>query len=634
MGNNFNLGDDKMRKWLVSSDPKKFDIAEEFAEDKCLYWIQWPNYDVGDIVYIYVKQPVGKVMFKTVVKDESVYLDEDSDEKYAVLCLIEQVDNEELSLENLRCHGLKIPPMKVMEVQWDLEKYIEQYFDIEDNGMWLVNADTNSVKINVFKKHNFVGIGWQLGDLSGKTREEIKSIYGDVYSEVKSGTMRNDLTQINNFVNNIEVGDYIISSNSPKKEYILGKCTSDYYFSEEKDDSQIGLQFMHCRDVEWLYTINWEDISKEARKGIFTVGSVSKINKKPKKEFMELYKNPPFLNDEKRNRIYFGAPGTGKSYKLNEKKDELLKCFKNNYERVTFHPDYTYGNFVGTYKPVVPNNDSKDCSISYEYVPGPFTRTLVNALKNPTEPFLLIIEEINRANVAAVFGDVFQLLDRENNVSQYPIDVSEDIKKYLDNELNSVKYLNDYLKEVLGEDYSKIKIPSNMFIWATMNSADQGVFPMDTAFKRRWDFEYLDINNGADKIENIVINDVPESWDLVNNKLSWNDLRVEINNELLRHDINEDKLIGPFFAFENYIGKELDFVEFERIFENKIIMYLFEDAARPIRKKFFAKDKEESYLTYSKLCKKFKNEGVKIFNERIQKKFIKENGEQSETNLL
>lgn len=177
------------------------------------------------------------------------------------------------------------------------------------------------------------------------------------------------------------------------------------------------------------------------------------------------------------NRIVFGAPGTGKSFKLNDEQKDLVSE-GGEYERVTFHPDYSYANFVGTYKPVPTKN-----GISYEYVPGPFMRIYVKAIENgqsvnkeDVKPFLLLIEEINRANVAAVFGEVFQLLDRDDrNASQYPVKPSEDIKAYLAKELGG-----------RPEQYDEIKIPDNMYIWSTMNSADQGVFPMDTAFKRRW----------------------------------------------------------------------------------------------------------------------------------------------------
>ena len=324
--------------------------------------------------------------------------------------------------------------------------------------------------------------------------------------------------------------------------------------------------------------------------------------------FNEKYEN-------NRNLIYFGAPGTGKSFNLEEDRKELLgEEYNENYERVTFHPDYSYANFVGSYKPVMDEDE-----ISYDYVPGPFMRSLVKAYNNPHEPFILIIEEINRANVAAVFGDVFQLLDRDNdNVSRYPIQTSNEMRKYLEKELNEWSYI---------DDVSSIEIPSNLFIWATMNSADQGVFPMDTAFKRRWDFEYLDIDDGQEKIENIKINGrLPNSWKTFkNNKDSWNEIRIAINNELLHLGINEDKLMGPFFAFNEYIDqdKELTFDEFKRIFMNKVLMYLIEDAAKLRKNKLFEGVEENS--TYSQICKKFKEKGFEIFSDHIQSALVDKN---------
>ena len=178
-------------------------------------------------------------------------------------------------------------------------------------------------------------------------------------------------------------------------------------------------------------------------------------------------------------------------------------------------------------------------TIKYSYVPGPFMRMYVEALKsgrteNP-QPHLLLIEEINRAKVAAVFGDVFQLLDRDDNgVSEYEIQASEDIRKYLTKELGGSP-----------DSYKHIRIPNNMFIWATMNSADQGVFPMDTAFKRRWNFEYLGIDENEEKIKGIgkiMLAGTDEP-------IEWNRLRKAINAKMSSSDfkINEDKLMGPFF---------------------------------------------------------------------------------------
>lgn len=306
---------------------------------------------------------------------------------------------------------------------------------------------------------------------------------------------------------------------------------------------------------------------------------------------------PHFISSKKRNIIYFGAPGTGKSYNLNQDIKKLIDD-DTQYERVTFHPDYAYANFVGTYKPVPDDN-----SITYKYVPGPFMRSLVKAYKNPDKPFVLIIEEINRANVAAVFGDVFQLLDRKDNVSEYPIHTSEDMKEYLKNELNL---------------YETISIPQNMFIWATMNSADQGVFPMDTAFKRRWDFKYFSINNNQNLIKDTHVK--------INDKtINWNDLRNAINHQLLSYKLNEDKLIGPFFAFNDYHNKEIPIETFKDIFKNKIIMYLFEDAARPKRNELFSgacEIKDTKNITYSQICDLIDSDKIiEIFTSDIRDKF-------------
>lgn len=400
-----------------------------------------------------------------------------------------------------------------------------------------------------------------------------------------------------------------------------------------------------------------------------------------------------------RNRILFGAPGTGKSFTVNrESKDLIGEDKESDYERVTFHPDYSYANFVGTYKPVmvvhknkadnpdvdyvvsVLNDKGKSAQekydvlferfkdkgltrlpvllglytdeifktkkqdgsdavgdnsvernhgkairkyvqlltgqettsdIAYEYVPGPFMRMYVKALKsarsdNP-KPYLLIIEEINRANVAAVFGDIFQLLDRgDDEISEYPIEASEDIKTYLAKELGGNP-----------EDYAKIRIPDNMFIWATMNSADQGVFPMDTAFKRRWDFTYLGIDDSDEKIRGKYVYLADDK----SQKVEWNKLRKAINHFLAKEKINEDKQLGPYFISRNIVvpadGDEIDRDKFIRVFKNKVIMYLFEDAGKQKRAKLFEGCFQNS-TRYSEICREFEEKGIGIFNHDIQ----------------
>ena len=292
------------------------------------------------------------------------------------------------------------------------------------------------------------------------------------------------------------------------------------------------------------------------------------------------------------NRIIFGAPGTGKSHslELDRKNNFADDCF----ERVTFHPNYSYAQFVGTYKPVQDSADENQ--IKYEYIPGPFMRIYVAAKQNPSQNFLLLIEEINRANVAAVFGDVFQLLDRdENGNSEYPVAASEDIKKYL-------------AKNGIHED--ELKIPSNMYIWATMNSADQGVFPMDTAFKRRWEFEYIGIDEKEKEVEKYSIPICKDGK--ISQNVNWNELRKAINNKLITLGINEDKLLGPFFLSKTVLDSALDKgMDFVKLFESKVLMYLFEDAAKMKAKQLFNVD--EKKFIYSEVCKKFEEVGVNVF---------------------
>lgn len=324
--------------------------------------------------------------------------------------------------------------------------------------------------------------------------------------------------------------------------------------------------------------------------------------------------NMPFIyktdlkTEYERNRIVFGAPGTGKSFNLKRDCEACLKDTSGSYERVTFHPDYTYSQFVGTYKPV-----SDGSAIRYEFVPGPFMRVYVEAMKsarslNP-QPHILVIEEINRAKVAAVFGDVFQLLDRdEDGVSEYEIQTSEDIRKYLATEL---KCDIDKCK--------KIKIPNNMFIWATMNSADQGVFPMDTAFKRRWNFEYLGINENQNKIKGRVSVGRTKTQEI-----EWNVLRRAINEKLAKeYKVNEDKLMGPFFISKHVlktVNEEddtiMDAAHFIEVFKSKVIMYLYEDAAKQHKHKLFSGCDDTT--KYSAVCDSFDEIGIQIFGEDFE----------------
>jgi hypothetical protein len=314
-----------------------------------------------------------------------------------------------------------------------------------------------------------------------------------------------------------------------------------------------------------------------------------------------------------RNRIIFGAPGTGKSYTLKNDCSKLMDDTFGTYERVTFHPDYSYTHFVGSYKPVseetVDSDGNRRSEIKYEFVPGPFLRIYVDALKsgqtNTPQPHLLLIEEINRAKMASVFGEVFQLLDRDSDgVSEYEICTTEDIRKYLAKQLNAEP-----------DDFDRIQIPDNMFIWATMNSADQGVFPMDTAFKRRWHFEYIGINNNDDSIRGkIKLGKGAHEFEV-----DCNRLRRAINDKLSTdYKINEDKLLGPFFLSKQVLrinefdGTIADPEKFIDEFKSKILMYLYEDAAKQHKHKLFSRCDSSKY---SSVCDAFDEVGIDIFED-------------------
>lgn len=277
------------------------------------------------------------------------------------------------------------------------------------------------------------------------------------------------------------------------------------------------------------------------------------------------------------NKIFYGVPGVGKSYSIKQAEDLFEQ------EKTVFHPEYTNADFVGQLLPIRNKNesntsnnaDNKQSSISYEFVPGPFTRILAKALKNQHDPdkkYMLVIDEINRGNAAAIFGEIFQLLDRdESGKSEFGI---------------SNKDIYDYLIEKEGVDKSllpdeKIYLPSNLYIWATMNTSDQNVYTLDTAFQRRWQMEILTINFDKDddtKVQGEI--PIPNS----NNKLNWREFVTAINAEILNRNEGmisvEDKRIGPWFAKKNEI-------EDKNLFTQKVIKYLWDDAFKMSRTEVF-----------------------------------------------
>lgn len=465
-------------------------------------------------------------------------------------------------------------------------------------------------------------IGWSgLGDITSVTsKDELSTIYDEQFHKNNRGRGQ-DIGQVWRFIHDMGIGDYVIFAEY--SVFHIGRIESDCYF-DESDNSNQDPDYKNNRKVTWLKKdISRKNLSENMHNSLKTAMSVFGINdyrsavvdllngtyqKDDSIEIEENYELEYQTSVEipfEKNRIVFGAPGTGKSYLLKEDCKEVQKSYEGSeVERVTFHPDYTYSQFVGTYKPVMDESDER---IKYEYVPGPFMRVLTGALRsaktNSEQPYILLIEEINRAKVAAVFGDVFQLLDRDDNgVSEYEIQTSEDIRRYLAKELGGTT-----------ENYKKIRIPNNMFIWSTMNSADQGVFPMDTAFKRRWNFGYLGINENEEKIKGIGKIILAGSDETI----EWNLLRRAINDKMASSEfkINEDKLMGPFFLAKKSIvsdenGLIIDMKNFKDVFKSKVIMYLYEDAVKQGKHRFFDGCDNSKY---SSVCEAFDEIGMVIF---------------------
>ena len=339
-----------------------------------------------------------------------------------------------------------------------------------------------------------------------------------------------------------------------------------------------------------------------------------------KEIFSEETKKPKYSPDLSLQQIYYGAPGTGKSKAIKD------LTFGEDIIRTTFHPDSDYASFVGTYKPITEEVVLRDCygkkvideetgkevneeRIAYKFIPQAFLEAYVEAWKklgskkeensdknyNRIHPALLdtpeiftknkaskkqylIIEEINRGNCAQIFGDLFQLLDRnEYGFSDYPIVADKDMQKYLEKEFEGWEITNkDKINQLYGEANmvslilkgERLVLPSNLYIWATMNTSDQSLFPIDSAFKRRWDWKYVPIREGRDKETNAPLNWYINTGD---KQYKWWSFISQVNKLIGSLTNSEDKKLGYFFckAKDGEIDADL--------FVSKVIFYLWND---------------------------------------------------------
>lgn len=316
-------------------------------------------------------------------------------------------------------------------------------------------------------------------------------------------------------------------------------------------------------------------------------------------------------------QIFYGAPGTGKSHTVDKYYVKGNKCF-----RITFHPDTDYASFVGCYKPNMGGPTGED--ITYSFVPQVFLNAYIYAWNHLDEPTYLVIEELNRGNCAQIFGDIFQLLDRQKTghpgYSKYTINADYDIATYLEGKLEDKERYKKVIREVYAPkefDFSILALPDNLNILATMNTSDQSLFPIDSAFKRRWEMEYVGVNFTDAGQFTVVIDET--------HKYSWAAILKGLNGYIKQEKHSTNKILGNRFvqADENNVITAVEF-------RDKVLFFLFNDVFKDedeFRTSFFSGNDK---LYFEDLCEDNELTAHVInFIEKTCKAEIKANNPQS-----
>jgi hypothetical protein len=309
------------------------------------------------------------------------------------------------------------------------------------------------------------------------------------------------------------------------------------------------------------------------------------------------------------NVLFFGPPGVGKSWHVDQLCGGQNGSTAGTTYRVTFHPEYSYTDFVGTYRPVMAfgrgqpyvREDGRALpagrpAVAYEFVPGPFTRALVEALRDPGRLVYLVIEEINRGNCAAIFGDVFQLLDRSaepgawRGSSRYPITVDAAWGQHVQS--SGITAAAAERMRTRG-----LFIPGNLVLLATMNTSDQSLFPLDSAFKRRWQMRYIPIeyDQATGRRVAVVGGETPVF-------VTWADFLREMNRRIARELRSDDKQMGQWFVSDAEVEPD--------VFRDKVLFYLWSDVFRHSPGVVFGEDID----TYDTLVREF-DDGTWVFDQ-------------------
>lgn len=443
-------------------------------------------------------------------------------------------------------------------------------FYYEDNGMCYPRFDHASTLADLFAymvhwAHNYFIPNPYAPSLKGRVPT---SIYKHIIECIKSGNHDFD-TALNT------IFDIPLSSHDKVRAYLQN------YTNIKFDNGEVSINKNVVDNTDILTPSEHEATDAKSYYEYFgKENCVSNIGLKNTKINLPL------------QQIYYGAPGTGKSYEINE----ITK--KHSVIRTTFHPDSDYSTFVGAYKPVMSQVELRDVSghvviedgkklkeerITYKYVKQAFLKAYLAAWQKysnggeTTEPQFLVIEEINRGNCAQIFGDLFQLLDRaDNGFSTYPIEADTDLQTEIS------KAFGEDGEYALGEGFNiegvvsgydgiteavkegrVLLLPNNLYIWATMNTSDQSLFPIDSAFKRRWDWKY------------VKITDAKKGWKIKcgSEECNWWTFVTEINKKIAKETSSDDKKLGYFFCKPDKNGNTIS----EDKFAGKVLFYLWND---------------------------------------------------------
>lgn len=477
---------------------------------------------------------------------------------------------------------------------------IKDHFKLKNDSPWIITHINFSGQDEIHLKAYFF--------------KETKKIF-------KTAKERTEWIQFNieqtDKTNEVDKNNFLVEKFNLIKKMIGKTWDSIRYFAFNyyNDIEEIDLKELYNK-LEVKSTTNYNSFKLEIDKGI----ELAKNAANYKLDSTKVYNFE--IPRKAKNLVVFGTPGCGKSYYVN---NTLLKDYPNLADntkerviRTTFYQDYTYTDFVGQILPYIEydvntENGKKEERVTYKFTPGPFALALKEAVLNRDKEVALVIEELNRGNAPAIFGDIFQLLDRnKDGISEYAI-TNIHLRDWLNNEIEDA-------------NFDKIKIPGNLNIFATMNTSDQNVFTLDTAFKRRWKFEKL--SNDFDDYKELYGKEHPFKDDFIPGMSeTWKSFVETINDAILKEidiTMSEDKQLGIFFVDETgLVKKELldsdeNKKEKAKEFAYKIFEYLWDDVLKYCHEKWFGKDvKSLDALIKKYLDNVDNNNGAEVFKNGI-----------------